>query len=60
MQTTGPAWVRPTADYGPLAAFFIAYLIGGLFVATAALMAGLIIVPATRNCPGFQDFYFNL
>ena len=46
MQTTGPAWVRPTTDYGPLAAFFIAYLIGGLFVATAALMAATVVAIA--------------
>ncbi len=44
MQTIkGPAWVRPTADYGPLAAFFIAYLLGGLYVATGALMAATVI-----------------
>jgi len=41
--TTGPAWVRPTADYGPLAAFFIAYLLGGLYVATGALMITTVI-----------------
>lgn len=35
--------MRPTADYGPLAAFFIAYLIGGLMAATAALMAATVI-----------------
>lgn len=43
MQKTGPVWVRPISDYGPLAAFFIAYLIGGLFAATAALMIVTII-----------------
>lgn len=32
-------WVRPTTDYGPLAAFFIAYLLADLLTATAALMA---------------------
>jgi intracellular septation protein len=47
MQTTkGPAWVRPTADYGPLAAFFIAYLLGGLYVATGVLMAATVIAVA--------------
>jgi len=47
MQTrTGPAWVRPVADYGPLAAFFIAYLLGGLYVATAALMIATVIAIA--------------
>jgi intracellular septation protein len=43
MQKTGPAWVKPVADYGPLAAFFIAYLIGGLMVATGALMAATLV-----------------
>jgi len=47
MQTIkGPAWVRPTADYGPLAAFFIAYLLGGLYVATGALMAATVVAVA--------------
>jgi intracellular septation protein len=44
--TTVPAWVRPAADYGPLAAFFIAYLLGGLYVATAALMFATVIAVA--------------
>ena len=34
-----PAWVKPTADYGPLIVFFIAYLRFDLMMATAALMA---------------------
>ena len=46
MQITGPAWVRPVSDYGPLAAFFVAYLLGGLFVATGALMITTVIAIA--------------
>ena len=34
-----PPWLRPLVDYGPLAAFFIGYVLDGLMVATAALMA---------------------
>lgn len=34
-----PRWLRPAVDYGPLVAFFAAYLKFGLFAATAALMA---------------------
>ena len=33
-----PSWVKPTADYGPLIVFFIAYVRFDLMVATAALM----------------------
>lgn len=33
-----PKWVKPTAEYGPLAAFFLAYLIYGLMPATAVLL----------------------
>lgn len=39
MQHQEPGWLKPTVDFGPLAAFFIAYLGGGLFVATGALIA---------------------
>lgn len=35
--------MKPVADYGPLAAFFIAYLLGGLYVATGALMIATVI-----------------
>lgn len=38
-----PKWLKPVVDYGPLAAFFIAYLIGKLYVATAALMIATVI-----------------
>ena len=33
-----PAWVKPTADYGPLIVFFIVYSRFDLMMATAALM----------------------
>src|SRR3546814_11306240 len=32
-------WLKPIVDYGPLAAFFIAYWLYDLLTATAALMA---------------------
>lgn len=44
MSTPAPRWLKPVVDYTPLAAFFIAYLIKGLFVATGALMAATVIV----------------
>ena len=31
--------VKPTVDYGPLAAFFLAYLLGGFMWATAVIIA---------------------
>ena len=34
-----PRWLSPVTDYGPLAAFFVAYLASDLMTATAALMA---------------------
>ena len=33
-----PAWVRPTADYGPLVLFFAAYWLSGLMAATAVIV----------------------
>ena len=33
-----PGWLRPVVKYGPIAAFFIAYSIADLFVATASIM----------------------
>ena len=39
MKNAEPSWLRPAVDYGPLAAFFAVYLVGGLLPATAALMA---------------------
>jgi intracellular septation protein len=41
-----PAWLRPTVDYGPLAAFFIAYLAGGLMAATAVVIVASLIAAA--------------
>jgi len=54
--SSGPAWVRPLVDYGPLAVFFGAYMTHGLFVATAAIVvatvAGLLLsVATTRTVP---------
>jgi intracellular septation protein len=37
--TSEPSWLRPAVDYGPLAAFFVAYLVGGLMVATGVVIA---------------------
>lgn len=39
MQRSEPKWLKPTVDYGPLAAFLAGYAGWNLFVATAALMA---------------------
>lgn len=33
-----PGWLHPAVEYGPIAAFFIAYYIADLFVATASIM----------------------
>ena len=33
-----PGWLRPVVEFGPIAAFFIAYSIANLFVATASIM----------------------
>jgi len=33
-----PGWLRPVVEYGPIAAFFIAYSLADLFVATASIM----------------------
>ncbi len=37
-ETKPPAWVRPTADYGPLILFFAAYWLKGLMAATAVIV----------------------
>jgi intracellular septation protein len=34
-----PSWLKPLTEYGPIAAFFIAYLRADLMTATTALMA---------------------
>jgi intracellular septation protein len=33
-----PRWLRPAVDYGPLAAFFLVYLLHGLMAATAVVI----------------------
>ncbi len=33
-----PAWLKPVTEYGPLVVFVVAYVLGDLMVATAALM----------------------
>jgi len=33
-----PGWLRPVVEYGPIAAFFIAYYMADLFAATATIM----------------------
>lgn len=39
-------WLKPTVDYGPLLIFFVAYTLGGLWVATGALMATTLVAIA--------------
>jgi intracellular septation protein len=41
-----PAWLRPAADYGPIAVFFIAYVMADLLWATGALMAATAVALA--------------
>lgn len=36
---TPPKWLSPVTEYGPLAAFFAAYYLGDLMIATAVVMA---------------------
>lgn len=38
MSKPAPPWLKPAVDYGPLVAFFVAYWLGDLFTATAAIM----------------------
>ncbi len=42
----GPAWLKPFTEYGPLAAFFIAYWRADLMVATIALMVATAVALA--------------
>ena len=42
-KTKEPKWLKPTVDYGPIVAFFVAYLIWGLMPATIALMGATAI-----------------
>lgn len=51
-----PAWLKPAIDYGPLAAFFLTYVLSGLLAATAALMAATAValvlsLAMTRRVP---------
>ena len=41
-----PKWLKPTTEYGPLAAFFVAYLVYGLMPATAVLIAVTLVALA--------------
>ena len=41
-----PRWLKPTVDYGPLAAFFLVYLTAGLMAATAAIIIASLIALA--------------
>jgi intracellular septation protein len=43
MSSQAPGWLKPFVDYSPLGAFFVAYMIAGLYVATAALMAVTVV-----------------
>ena len=36
--TEAPRWLRPAVDYGPLAGFFVAYMLYGLMAATAVVI----------------------
>lgn len=42
----GPRWLKPLTEYGPLAAFFIAYMRADLMTATIALMAATAVALA--------------
>jgi intracellular septation protein len=48
MNKTSPQWLKPTTEYGPLAAFFIAYLLSGrdLMAATAVLIGATVLALA--------------
>jgi intracellular septation protein len=41
-----PGWLRPVVEYGPIAAFFIAYSMADLFVATASIMVATVLALA--------------
>lgn len=38
-----PAWVRPTVDYGPLAAFFVTYVAAGFMEAVAVIVVATLL-----------------
>ncbi len=48
MKKTSPNWLKPTTEYGPLAAFFIAYLLSGtdFMTATAVLIGATVLALA--------------
>lgn len=41
-----PGWLKPAVEFGPIAAFFVAYYMSGLYVATAAIMVATALVLA--------------
>jgi intracellular septation protein len=41
--TQPPRWLRPAVDYGPLAAFFLTYLLYGLMAATAVVVVASLL-----------------
>lgn len=43
MTAPTPKWVKPLCDYGPLFAFFVAYLLYGLMPATAVLIGTTVL-----------------
>ncbi len=45
-QAEAPAWVRPTVDYGPLAAFFVTYLAFGFMAAVAVIVVATLLALA--------------
>jgi intracellular septation protein len=51
-----PGWLQPTIDYGPLGVFFLAYCVYDILVATAAMLAALVValglsLALTRRIP---------
>jgi intracellular septation protein len=43
MVTQTPRWLRPAVDYGPLAAFFLTYVLYGLMAATAVVIGASLV-----------------
>lgn len=41
-----PPWLTPACEYGPLVVFFVTYLLGDLYLATAAVMIATVIALA--------------
>lgn len=41
-----PAWLTPVCEYGPLAVFFVTYLLSDLYAATGAVMAATVVALA--------------